>query len=148
MLNTIRIKNFNAFFLLRILSTCILVCWCFSWMTASVNEKKPRKFQSFPSIFFSLLLLYWDTKRERKNRGKRNKKRKIYMQMRNLGENARNSLKNKRFILFLYRKAIKKQFAGECVFTFENLFHISPLISFLPLPPSAHTLTIAIGEKI
>lgn len=36
-----------------------------------------------------------------------------------LGENARNSLKNKRFILFLYRKAIKKQFATECVFTFE-----------------------------
>ena len=83
-------------------------------MTASVNEKNPRN-----GIFsFKKILYCYYIETQNVNEKKRTEK-KIYMQMRSWGENARNSLKNKRFILFLYRKAIKKQFAAECVFTFE-----------------------------
>lgn len=63
----------------------------------------------------------------------------------NTKKNARNSLKNKTFILFLYRKAIKKQFAVYVDWRVRTIFpftkHVRNLLFTLLLaPPRNDTL--------
>lgn len=120
MLRTITNNILMRFRLRRILIDlhfCVLI---FRSNDSARKREKPKKL----NLFFQKQEFFIDIKTqnvyERKNRArKKQKKKKNLHANAKLGENARNSLKNKRFILFLYRKAIKKQFATECVFTFE-----------------------------